>query len=433
MFGKKLGMVAVSVSLVSMALTACGGTGTEEKAGNNQPKDAAVADSSKTITFWAFDTDPIFQASAEAAASEMGVKLNYEYIQDETYKTKISVALAANELPDVFEQHAGLSFRTPVLQLKTAAPLNDVLESTGLGSKFLDNRLVKEEDGNIYSVPSNISTTLVLYYNKKLVNKLGVSAPTTWDDLQSIVKAANDKGLIPIALGGKERWQGDLLYNMLVLRENADAFDHAMGGQAKFTDAPFVEAANKIRTLVDTNAFQKGFLGSAYLDAQELFKTNKAVMWVDGSFNFSSLSSAMGDDLGYIVFPKTGAEDPYSATIGFQNEKAPYSLFANNSSKNVEEAKEFAVRMSLKLNDEFVRKGLPGYAKSDVKSETQNEQLSAYTTDIGKTKKTQAIWFGLVPAAVGQEYRDLTQQLYGSALTAEQFTTQLETTLRKTE
>ncbi|MFC3746959.1 ABC transporter substrate-binding protein [Paenibacillus sp. GCM10012306] len=432
MIGKKLGMVAASVTLVSTVLTACGGAA-EEKVDGTQTKETQEANSGKSLTLWTFDTDPIFQASAEATASEMGIKLNYEYIQDETYKTKLSVALAANELPDVFEQHAGLSFRTPVLQLKTAAPLNDVLESTGLGSKFLDDRLVKEEDGNIYSVPANISTTLVLYYNKKLINELGVSAPATWDDLQSVVKAANDKGLIPIALGGKERWQGDLLYNMLVLRENADAFDNAMSGQGKFTDAPFVEAANKIRTLVDTNAFQKGFLGSAYLDAQELFKNNKAVMWVDGSFNFSSLTEAMGDDLGYIVFPKTGTEDPYSATIGFQNPKAPYSLFANNSSENVEAAKEFAVRMSLKLNDEFLKKGLPGYAKSDVKPEIQNEQLSAYSADIGKTKKTQAIWFGLVPAAVGQEYRDLTQQLFGSVLNPEQFTAQLETTLRKTE
>ncbi|WP_019913726.1 ABC transporter substrate-binding protein [Paenibacillus sp. HW567] len=429
MFGKKFGVIAASVTLLSVVLTSCGGAADNNGAANSQ--ETAGADVKKSISLWMFDADPMYQASADAVAEEMGLDLKYEYIQDETYKTKLSVALAANELPDVFQQHAGQSFRTPVLQSKTVAPLNDTLDSTGLGAQFLDNQLVKEEDGNIYSVPSNISTTLVLYYNKKLVNELGASAPKTWEDLQSLIQSANDKGIIPIALGGKERWQADLLYNMLVARENVDAFDHAMSGQGKFTDAPFVEAANRVLELVKTNAFQKGFIGSAYLDAQELFKNDKALMWIDGSFNFSALSTAMGDNLGYIVFPKTGAEDVYSATIGFQNAKAPYSLFVNNSSKNVEPAKEFAIRLSLKLNDGFVKKGLPGYAKSDVKSEAQNEQLAAYATDIGKTAKTQAMWFGLLPAAVGQEYRDLTQQLYGGMLTAEQFTTQLETLLRK--
>lgn len=431
MFGKKFGVIAASVALVSVVLTSCGGA--EVNNGGTQNKEATAADSKKSITLWIFDADPMYQATAEATAAEIGAELNYEYIQDETYKTKLSVALAANELPDVFQQHAGKSYRTPVLQSKTVAPVNDTLDSTGLGSQFLDNQLVTEEDGNIYSVPSNISTTLVLYYNKKLMGELGASAPTTWDELQALIKTANDEGVIPIALGGKERWQADLLYNMLVAREDVNAFDEAIKGQAKFTDAPFVDAANQVVTLVNSNAFQKGFLGSAYLDAQELFKNDKALMWIDGSFNFTSLSTAMGDNLGYIAFPKTGAEEIHSSTIGFQNAEAPYSLFVNNSSKNVDAAKEFAIRMSLKLNDEFVRKGLPGYAKSDVKSESQNEQLSAYATDIGKTTKTQAMWFGLLSADAGQEYRDLTQQLYGGVLTAEQFTTELETLLRKAE
>lgn len=426
MFGKKLGVIAASVALVSVVLTSCGGAVNNEGA---QSQDAAGVDKKKSITLWIFDADPMYQAAAEATAAEVGVDLNYEYIQDETYKTKLSVALAANELPDVFQQHAGQSYRTPVLQSKTVAPLNDTLDSTGLGSKFLDNQLVTEEDGNIYSVPSNISTTLVLYYNKKLISELGAAAPTTWDELQALINTANDKGVIPIALGGKERWQADLLYNMLVAREDVNAFDKAISGQAKFTDVPFVDAANKVITLVKSNAFQKGFLGSAYLDAQELFKNDKALMWIDGSFNFSALSTAMGDNLGYIAFPKTGAEDIYSATIGFQNAAAPYSLFVNNSSKNVDAAKEFAIRYSLKLNDEFVKKGLLGYATSDVQSESQNDELSAYTQDISKTTKTQAMWFGLVSADAGQEYRDLTQQLYGGELSAEEFTSELEVLL----
>lgn len=428
MLVKKMGIVAATVALLGTVLTACGGTG------NTGANEATAASESQTeLTLWTFDTDPIWQASAEAVATEMNVKLNYEYIQDETYKTKISVALSANELPDVFEQHAGMSYRTPVLNAKVAAPLNDTLESTGLGDKFVEGKLVTESDGNIYSVPSNISTTLVMYYNKQLLGELGLDAPQSWEDLQAIVDAANAKGIIPIALGGKELWQADLLYNMLVLREDADAFTQAMNGEAKFTDAPFLEGANKVTKLVQANAFQKGFIGAAYLDAQELFKNNQAVIWIDGSFNFSQLSESMGENLGYVVFPKTGAEDVYSATLGFQNEQAPYSLFVNNSSEHVDVAKEFAVRLSLKLNDEFVRKGLPGYAETDVQSEVQNEELSAYAADVTKTSVTQGIWYGLVPADIGQEYRDLTQQLFAGSMTAEQFTQQLEATMRKAE
>ncbi|MFD1906766.1 hypothetical protein ACFTAO_22280 [Paenibacillus rhizoplanae] len=117
---KKLGVVAASIALSSVVLSACGGANGNEGATQNQ--DAKAAEGKESVSLWMFDADPMYQAAAEATAAEVGVDLNYEYIQDETYKTKISVALAANELPDVFQQHAGKSYRTPVLQSKKQLP-----------------------------------------------------------------------------------------------------------------------------------------------------------------------------------------------------------------------------------------------------------------------------------------------------------------------
>lgn len=315
----------------TLIFTACGNTPEASTDGGKKPAQEGGA-----LTLWMFDTTDYIKPAAEEVAKEMNLKLNYEFINPETYKTKIKVAVAANELPDVFGQYNGRSERELILNSKMAAPLNDVLKSTGLESKYLNGSLIKEADGNVYSMPYRSEQSEVLVYNKKLLAQMGLQAPKTWEELVNVIKVANSKNIVPIALGGKDRWPGDLIYNTFVLREDIDAYAKAQKGEIKFTDKPFEDAAQKIIQLVNEKAFQPGFLGNSDLEAREMFYSGKALMVMNGSWVFAKAIPALGDDLGYIKFPQTGAaKDPFSSNTGDRN-NAPYGLFVNVQSKQLQ-------------------------------------------------------------------------------------------------
>ncbi|SFF26001.1 raffinose/stachyose/melibiose transport system substrate-binding protein [Paenibacillus algorifonticola] len=416
----------------SLVLSGCGSTGGNSEAPGTNGSSGNTAKDGGSLTLWMFNTDDYLKPVAEEIAEEMNIKLNYEFINPETYKTKIKVAISANELPDVFAQYAGKSERESVLNAKMAAPLNDTLQSTGLENSFNDGMLIKEEDGNIYSLPYRPDQSYLLAYNKKLMSELGVKAPTTWEELMNIIKAANDKGIAPIALGGKDRWPGEIIYNMLVLREDKDAYTKAQNGEMSFADKPFVDAADKLIELVKANAFQSGFLGNSDLEARELFYGGKALMIINGSWIFSKAIPALGDDLGYVKFPKTGAEaDPFSSNMG-EKSTAPYGLYVNAKSKQLELSKEFAVRYSLKVNESLAKLGQATYAQTEVKPEgVVNEAYAQYLKDYSEYSYIQTFWGNTIPAAVNEENRDLNQKLYTGSLPSSEFVQMMDKIMKQ--
>ena len=63
-------------------------------------------------------------------------------------------------------------------------------------------------DGKVYAVPNNNAQPVILYSNKKVLDKAGISEPpTTFDDLLADVAKLKDAGVdTPIALAGQSQW-----------------------------------------------------------------------------------------------------------------------------------------------------------------------------------------------------------------------------------
>ncbi|TVY07572.1 extracellular solute-binding protein [Paenibacillus cremeus] len=407
--------------------------GCVDSASNPQMMETSLStEEVQPLTLWMFNTDIYLKPAAEEVAKEMKVKLNYEFSNPERYKTKIKMAVAANELPDVFTQYSGKSEWELILNAKVAAPLNDVITRNGLEIKFTNQSLIRQEDGNIYSVPYRPEQSQVVLYNKKLMAKLGLQPPANWEELLNMVKTAGNSGIIPIALGGRDRWPGDLIYNTLVLRESQEAYSRAAKGEISFTDKPFVDAADKVIQLVKANAFQEGFLNQTDLEARDLFYTGKALMLINGSWVFPNAVSSLGDDLGYTVFPQTGAiKGPITSNTG-ERSTNPYGIFVNAQSKQLQKAKEFAVRYSLKINDELVKLGLSSYAQTPQKPQVGiNGAYAQYLKDFKNFTYIQPYWYGTIPATMGEAYRDLNQKLYTGTLSSSQYVQMMEHIMRK--
>lgn len=100
---KRILPLALSAIMAVSALTGCG---------SSSEKDSSSGDET-TLTMWTIATEsdsfhkPYLQAIEEFEKNHPGVKINMETFENESYKTKIKAAVAANELPDIFFTWAG--------------------------------------------------------------------------------------------------------------------------------------------------------------------------------------------------------------------------------------------------------------------------------------------------------------------------------------
>lgn len=116
-------------------------------------------------------------------------------------------------------------------------PLNKTWQQQSLSSSFPSTieELVTLK-GNIYGLPFTYYTW-GMFYNNKVLKRLGIAAPDDWQSLLAMCKLANQQGIKPIMLATKEQWVTGVWFDYLNLRINGLVFHRAlMAGKVSFLD-----------------------------------------------------------------------------------------------------------------------------------------------------------------------------------------------------
>jgi len=249
----------------------------------------------RKVTLWSQFADPNSQDSGSIAFYEAleltraqfpDIEIEHVGSGGEAYKQKIPVSGAANELPDIFFWWGG-GTALPFVEGGRIRALDDLVSDGTLDKIVPGTTSNFIFDGKLYGLPIYISTAQ-LYVNEELLANAGVSAPETWDDLVAAIAALEDEGVIPIALGAKDRWPAMFWSAILDIRmAGVDAMNDALSKEGPFNTPEFVAAAEKFEELIDMGAFGSNYLGTSYDDAVNLFLTGKAAMifmgaWVNG-------------------------------------------------------------------------------------------------------------------------------------------------------
>ena len=155
------------------------------------------------------DSGEAFKAMLEkydAANDDVALEYSYSGNYGDT-ATKVSAALVSNTAPDVALMAAG--------PLYTGARNDFFIEEKINEADFLKNDIYPgvwdyaKFNGRICAVPYGISTP-VLYYNKAVIEKAGISLknpPKTWAEFVQVAKTAQAKGNIN---GGADFWGFDV-------------------------------------------------------------------------------------------------------------------------------------------------------------------------------------------------------------------------------
>ena len=428
-------LVALLTCMVLLSLTACGSKQNEtDKSSSNTKNQEDKQTSSDAVlkVLTPFDTNVIgeeYLTALQEAADECGISIQAENIDSETYKTKIKVSLAGNELPDVFFTW-GDSYTTPFIEAGAILPLNDAV--TVSAYDFLTSYVTPYSDGNIYTAPYTANDYYACFYNKSVFETLGIEPPKDWDELLAVIDKANEAGVAAIGLANGARWQGDLLYNELVLRQDPKAYEDAMKDGGSFTSEPFLTAAEQVKELVDKNAFQKGYMQANEQEMAEMFYSDQIAMHMIGSWAFAPFIENMESNLGYFDFPKTGADSDYltSSTVMFGT--LPNGLCVSSDTPYPEAAAKFAVTYSKKINDAMVKKGRLGFIKTEVASESEiHPAYQEFMDSVSSVETIQPWWYGIVDGSIGEPMRDLSHKLFGGSISPEDFVKELDKIMKQ--
>ena len=279
-------------SAVTMTIGLAAGCGGDDDSNAKDKSDGGGAVKGN-LHVWMFQPDegpnwwPGFVKEFEA--KHPGAKVQITYYSSEDYYTKLQSAMSAGDEPDIYGSNAGEILNRYARAGKLGA-INDIVDLDYWSPASL--AAVTSED-KTYAAPQ-FSSLMVLWQNKDLLKKHGIASPGTWDALLEACGTLSSEGVIPIALGTRaaDAWTAGVLFDTLLYQQGGPTASQdatfARNG-ASWGDDAFVQAATRLKELVDAKCFPDGFTGLNYAQMGALFSSGKAAMTFDGSWLTGSL------------------------------------------------------------------------------------------------------------------------------------------------
>jgi raffinose/stachyose/melibiose transport system substrate-binding protein len=316
---RRLGAVLALVATTSL-LVACGGSGSSTTPGGPV-----------TLTWWHNGTnDPLLgywqKVADDFTKAHPNVKIEISAVQnEELQKTKIPAALQANNPPDLFQQWGGGELADQV----EAGKVLDITDKVGPELALIGGSAAGwQVGGKTYGLPFSMGIE-GFWYNKAQFKQAGIAdTPKTLADLNAAITKLKAAGLVPIAVGAKDKWPAAHYWYNFALRDCATAVLQKAGVDKKFTDACFTKAGDDLKSFLATNPFNEGFLGTpaqtGATSSAALVANRKAAMELMGHWDPAVMAGltedkkGLGDDLGWFAFPTVtgGSGDPKAALGG---------------------------------------------------------------------------------------------------------------------
>lgn len=439
MFGKKWGVMLLTLC-VALFAAGCGqkdeGSNASSSAGGDKAGEKVTI---KFMHLWpegvsAGQNKIVNQIINDYQKEHPNVTIKQEVLDNEQYKNKLKVLSASNELPDVGVTWAA-GFLKPYVEGNLFAPVDDLL-SGELKDKFVAGTTEAYAiDGKTYALPLEFNIAPI-YYNKAIFKKYNLEVPQTYEQFKAVSKTLSDNGVAPIALGNKDRWTGSLWYMYLADRiAGQKALADAIAGSGSFKDPGLVQAAKEVQSLVDSNAFIKGFNGLSNEEGKSEFLNGKAAMYLMGTWELPNYTTneeipkEFRDNVGFFKFPTVeGGKGNIDSWVGGPG----VGLFVSQNSEVKEEAKAFVEYFVTKWGEQSVTgAGVIPATKVDTSSLDLPQLYIDLFNEMNKASSITLFADVQMPANAAETHLNNIQALFGKAVSPEQFSEEHDKAIAK--
>jgi len=220
----------------------------------------------------------------------------------------LATRMSGGNPPDTFQIHGGAELIDTWVTTNYMQPLTQFYKDNGWTDKFPKQLLdLVSYNGDIYSVPVNVHRNGVLWFNKKIFTDNNLTPPTTWDEFFTAADALKAKGITPLALGDKDKWESLQLFEDILLSKLGPADYRAIwAGTVPWTDPRVTDALNtmaKVLTYVNDDHATLTWDQAAGLVLKGTAAMNIMGDWEKGYYTSNSWQP--GVDFGWAPAPGT--------------------------------------------------------------------------------------------------------------------------------
>jgi raffinose/stachyose/melibiose transport system substrate-binding protein len=350
-----------AAAMAALVTTACGAA-----AGGGKTPAATTSGGGTTATMWLVTTGPspantaVQNLVASFEKSHPGDTISVSYIQNQSYKQKIQLAMGAGNPPTIFWSWGG-----GTLQQYIKAGDVDSLGHPSWLSRFLPSSLgAVTYKGQVYGVPVEGTQPVYFFYNKQIFGRYHLTFPATWSGLLSTVASLKRDGVVPVSLAEGDQWPGLMYLEYLADRIGGPSVADALQANSPgaWSNPAVTAALTDIQQLVKAGAFQNGYDSLKFSGggSDALVYSGRAAMQLMGDWDISSI---LGSDASFVQGGNLGMA-PFPAVAGGRGN--PADLAGNTASYVGISSK--ATPAQQKIAEEFFAGSLTStdYAKAEV-------------------------------------------------------------------
>ncbi len=350
-----------------------------------------------------------------------------EYIENESYKTKIRTAMAANEAPDLFFAW-GAGFTKPFVEAGKVLALDEYLND-GTKDKIVGGGLSYQTyNGTTYGLPISVNVG-TFYVNEELFQKHNVKIPETYDELITAIEAFRSKGVTPLTVGEKDRWPGMFYYNILALRTaGAELSNAALTDQASFNDPAFIQAADLLDKIVEKEGFESYAMALTRDESEVSFRQGLIPMYFNGSWlvgEFERDGEPVKGKIQVRPFPSVkGGQGKSSEFLG-----GPLDAFwASSKAKD----KEVTVGALKFISERFAQHGweggtgLPAWKVTTPEGMKVNRLTQQIIDLLNDATGYVLFWDMFLPGEHAEKHKDLVAQIFSNNISPKQFASEMQ-------
>ncbi|ACU86434.1 carbohydrate-binding protein [Brachybacterium faecium DSM 4810] len=320
-------------------------------------------------------------------------------------KDMLQSRLQAGDPPDTFQAHAGLELADYI----DAGQLEDVsslYEEYGLTDAFPSDLVeLLTLDEMIYSVPSNIHRSNVVWTNIELLDAAGIdptAVPADVDAFIADVEKAAASGVTGLSVG--TTWtQVNLLEAILMADLGSSAYNGLWTGETDWSGAEVTTALEHFGALMElTNTDRDGL---DWTDATQMQIDGTAAYSVMGDWAVASFQQAEwtdGEDFGY--FPLSGGEaifgflaDSFTLPVGAPNPDGAKAWLDTISSQDGQLGFSLA-KGSIPARTDVDTAEFPAYQQTAIESYAQD----AISPSLAHGAATPVAWLNQISDATSK-------------------------------
>jgi raffinose/stachyose/melibiose transport system substrate-binding protein len=236
-----------------------------------------------TVNFWGIATQPWPVMIDAFQKAYPNIKIKWTKYSTDEIKQALRVASAAGKMPDAWFNWGG-SLASPYNEGGHALEMTpEILALYGFDKNILPAaQSLARWKGNLYGVPIWVRP-MTIFYKKSLLDKNGLTAPKTFDELEQLCAALKAKGIIPVAVGGKFSWMTMRTTDFFIEHYAGPALhDKLFALEESWNSQPVIQAFAKLKEWVNKGYFNDGFLSLDPNEALPLLLQDKAAMIFQG-------------------------------------------------------------------------------------------------------------------------------------------------------